>query len=135
MKRYSVCAFCEGLCDFQYLPIHKNKETNKMESLTDTIIPKEPKDTTFLQQDVPHFMLPPVFSRTDIPSSYNYQPDLLPASESITYKVITIVCIGCHGRVVKSIKFKFWWLSQQSVGSNLGRVLGKDALLPFHPWL
>ncbi|XP_071801972.1 general transcription factor 3C polypeptide 5-like isoform X1 [Asterias amurensis] len=77
----------KGLCDFQYLPIHKNKETNKMESLTDTIIPKEPKDTTFLQQDVPHFMLPPVFSRTDIPSSYNYQPDLLPASESITYKV------------------------------------------------
>ena len=40
--------------------------------------------------------------------------------------------VSCHGQVVKSIEFKFWWLSHRSVGSNPGSdtcVLEQDSLL------
>ena len=42
--------------------------------------------------------------------------------------------LGLHDRVVKSVKFKFWWLSHRSVGSNPSPdtcVLEQDTLLLF----
>ncbi|XP_038046437.1 general transcription factor 3C polypeptide 5-like [Patiria miniata] len=77
----------KGMCDYQYLPLHRNKETGGMESLIEKIVPTKPEDGSYLQQDVPLFMLPPVFSRTDQPLAFHFQPDIVPSIESLSYKV------------------------------------------------
>ena len=35
--------------------------------------------------------------------------------------IIFKICLGCLGRVDKSIRLKFWWLKHWDVGSNPGR--------------
>ena len=40
-------------------------------------------------------------------------------------------CLGCHGRLDKTIEFKFCWLNHRSVGPGPGRdtcVLEEDTL-------
>ncbi|XP_022107917.1 general transcription factor 3C polypeptide 5-like isoform X2 [Acanthaster planci] len=77
----------KGMCDFQYLPMQRNEETGRMESLIEKVIPTKPEDASFLKQDVPLFMLPPVFSRTDQASTHHYHPDVVPSMESLSYMV------------------------------------------------
>lgn len=56
-----------NLCDFQFLPIQKNEQTNKTECFHDDIVPRGILDSSWFTErtDVPFFLPPPIFCRVD----------------------------------------------------------------------
>lgn len=55
------------LCDYQFLPVHKNARTETTECIYDDIVPQGVVSTNWFSEktDVPFFLPPTIFSRTD----------------------------------------------------------------------
>ncbi|XP_071947358.1 general transcription factor 3C polypeptide 5-like [Antedon mediterranea] len=64
----------KSFVDFQYLPMTKSS-SNTCESILDKIVPSKLEDSSYFKRDVPLFLLPEVFSRTDVSCDYNYKQE------------------------------------------------------------
>nr|XP_054769613.1 general transcription factor 3C polypeptide 5-like [Lytechinus pictus] len=60
------------LCDFQYLP-YDGKPGGEASSLIEKVLPSAGEDISYVDKDVPTFMLPEIFSKFDKPIEYNYK--------------------------------------------------------------
>ncbi|XP_072176471.1 general transcription factor 3C polypeptide 5-like [Diadema setosum] len=65
------------LCDFQYLPYHK-PEGQEPQGLIEKILPSAGEDLSYIDREVPRFMLPEAFSRFDSPVAYGYKANVQP---------------------------------------------------------
>ena len=69
------------LCDFQFLPIMKNKRTNEDECIYNKIYPVNIPPYRWLEEDVPYFLPPAAFSR--MVSIQQYVPKTVLDSEPV----------------------------------------------------
>ena len=94
MYRQHICGIItttykfKSLCDYQYLPLKRDAESGKMQSMILHLKVDEStlQDKSFFTRDVPLFLPPPIFGRIDKPYSYQYK------KEHYSYKQVSNSC-------------------------------------------